>query len=350
MRIGIVNDVVVSTTVLKKIVCDEGPHELAWIAYNGVEAVRKCKADTPDLILMDLIMPEMDGAEATRHIMEQCPCAILIVTASVSHNSSMVFQAMGAGALDVISTPSLAQEDRAVHIAALHDKINTIGRIIARDKNAGAQSTNQSSRAQRGILPPLVAIGCSTGGPAALTTILSKLPADFPAAIVIIQHVDVEFADGFASWLDEQTPLSVRIAKPGDRPTVGSILVAGTSDHLHMESGGQLQYTANPVDYVYRPSVDVFFKSAAQHWMTGMVGVLLTGMGRDGAEGLLALKKNNVYTIAQDEASCAVYGMPKAAVAINAACTILHINDMAAAIREAVNRILNKHNTKEKVL
>jgi two-component system response regulator WspF len=180
----------------------------------------------------------------------------------------------------------------------------------------------------------LVAIGASAGGPAALATLLAGPPGDFPAAIVIVQHVDERFADGMAQWLSRDCPLPVRVAKEGDRPEPGTVLLAATNDHLKFKSAGRIGYTPDPVAAAYRPSVDVFFESAGALWRGELVGVLLTGMGRDGAKGLKLLRDKGCYTIAQDEDSSAVYGMPKAAANLGAAVDILPLVRIAPRLIE----------------
>jgi chemotaxis response regulator CheB len=178
----------------------------------------------------------------------------------------------------------------------------------------------------------LVAIGSSAGGPAALASLLAGLPKDFLAAIVVVQHIDAHLAAGMADWLDAQCALTVRVAAEGDRPTAGSVLIAGTSDHLVLRSAYRLGYVAEPREMVYRPSVDAFFHSVVRQWHDEAVGVLLTGMGRDGALGLKALREHGFHTIAQDEATSAVYGMPKAAATLGAAVDILPIDRIASRL------------------
>ncbi len=334
MRIAIVNDDLISTRILEHIVTLEDKHKVIWTAIDGLEAVHKCKDDTPDIILMDLIMPVMNGVEATREIMENSPCPILIVTVSKEDNYAMVFDAMGAGAMDVINTPTLNEKDKIEAINALHHKIDIIGRLSADKKPTHHKKTEAVPKFGNHKHVPLIAIGSSTGGPAALAQILSELPADINAAIVIIQHVDKAFSTGMAKWLNEQTSLNVRIAKNGDQPEPGSVLIAGTADHLILNKSGTLLYTEDPVDYAYRPSADVFFKTAAEYWPTTIIGILLTGMGRDGAEGLLSIKTKGMHTIAQNEETCAVYGMPKAAVEENAASEILPLDEISGKLLE----------------
>jgi two-component system response regulator WspF len=179
---------------------------------------------------------------------------------------------------------------------------------------------------------PLVAIGASAGGPAALATLLRSLPADFAAAVVVVQHVDRQFAAGMAEWLHGASGFAVRLAESGDRPVPGTVLLAGTADHLALTASRHLGYTPEPREYAYRPSVDVFFESVCRHWRGEAIGVLLTGMGRDGALGLKALRSRGCHTIAQDEATSAVYGMPKAAVKLNAAVEVLPIERIGARL------------------
>jgi len=175
----------------------------------------------------------------------------------------------------------------------------------------------------------LVGVGSSAGGPAALVSLLSGLPKAFPAAIVVIQHIDAHMAAGMAEWLDGQCDLPVRVAAEGDRLTAGCVLIAGTDDHLVFTSPGRLGYVPEPRSLVYRPSVDVFFDSIVRQWRGDAVGVLLTGMGRDGALGLKSLRERGFHTIAQDQATSAVYGMPKAAAELGAAVDILPIDRIA---------------------
>lgn len=334
MRIAIVNDDLASARILDHIVTLDSNHEVVWIAHNGKQAISMCIENTPDIILMDLKMPEMNGIEATRQIMKECPCSILIVTASVKSNSSMVFEAMGAGAMDVIRTPTLDKEKGSEAIEAIHKKITTIGRLrFTADYRPNARKKSASLKDNNKHLP-LIAIGSSTGGPAALAEILSKLPGNLNAGIVIIQHVDAEFSSGLATWLDEQTSLKVRIAKNGDQPAPGLALIAGTADHLIFNKKGTLVYTEDPIDYVYRPSADVFFKSAAEYWPDTIIGIILTGMGRDGAKGLLAIRNKDMYTLAQDKETSAVYGMPKTAVEMNAAVDVLSLDKISDKIIE----------------
>ena len=335
MKIAIVNSMVIAVEALRRVLLTVPEHQVAWIARDGAEAVAKCAKDTPDLILMELTMPVMDGVEATRQIMQQSPCAIVIVTPNVGQNAAKVFAAMGYGALDAVNTPVLGSHGKPEAALALLGKVATISKLIGKSphSNLKPQATCEIP------LPFLVAIGSSTGGPKALATILSRLPANFGAAIVIVQHVDAQFAVGMIDWLNDLTPLTVKKASVGDRPEKGIVLVACTNDHLYLQSNHTLNYTKDPIDYPYRPSIDVFFKSVAQYWASKGIAVLLTGMGRDGAEGLNLLRSRRWHTIAQDKESCIVYGMPKAAVELNAAVEVLNPEAIATKL---IQRVVNR--------
>ncbi len=327
MKIGIVNDSLMAAEVLRRIILSADGLELLWIAIDGTEAVKYCQNDLPDLVLMDIIMPIMNGVEATRLIIQNTPCAILIVTASVTSNSSMIFDAMGAGALDVVATPILGNNKTDTANNELLHKIKVISHLL------GCPVTpHRSPSPPLESQPFLVVIGASTGGPKALASVLSTFPAQYQAAIIIIQHMDKKFTPGLASWLDQQINLPVKLINEGDRPTSGIVLIPNTNVHLHMTCHKRLTYSVEPEDNFYHPSVDVFMQTVAQHWRGKIIAALLTGMGRDGAQGLLAIKKRGDHTIAQNEKSSTVYGMPKAARDLDAANEILPLTKIGSRI------------------
>ncbi len=326
MNIGIVNDMPLAVEAMRRTIARRPEHRVLWVATDGAQAVDFCAAQPPDVVLMDLIMPRFDGVEATRRIMASAnPCAILVVTSSVGANAWRVYEAMGAGALDAVDTPTLGGGADADGGHALLTKIDQIGRVLETPLVPKLRATAPV----RGGAVPLVAIGASAGGPAALAAVLGQLPAEFGAGIAVVQHVDQAFAAGMAEWLDGQTALTVRVAVEGDRPRAGEVLLAATNDHMHVLPGGAFGYTREPASTPYRPSVDVFFHSAVEHWQGTAIGVLLTGMGRDGAIGLKAMRAKGYHTIAQDQATSAVYGMPKAAAALDAARAILPLDRIA---------------------
>ncbi len=341
MRVAIVNDQRLATEALRRVVLSNPDHKIAWTAVDGEEAVQSCARDRPDVVLMDLVMPVMNGAEATKRIMRQTPCPVLVVTATVSGNYSLVCEALGYGAYDAVCTPSLGDRPPAEAGAKLLAKLSSVDKIrhqldttrtLHHDEQAIANNASRS-----GPLP-LVAIGASTGGPQAIEQILAKWPADFPAAVVVVQHIAAEFAESLVQWLTEKSPLKIRTAEQGDSPQAGTVLVAATNNHLVLGKDRKLAYVPEPLECPFRPSVDVFFHSLADHWPQPSTAVVLTGIGRDGAQGLLELRDRGWHTIAQDEESSIVYGMPLAAAEAGAAKEILPIDKIAAHITSHLRR------------
>jgi two-component system response regulator WspF len=268
----------------------------------------------------------------TRRLVSRRTCAVVLL-AEPRSELSIAYDAMGAGALDVVTAPSFDDSGEVVGADALRVKLRTAGRLLGH--SSGDVSSVQLGAAEP---PPLVAIGASTGGPQAILTVLSALPKPFTGAVVIVQHVDGEFSGGLATWLSETSGMRVELARNGSVPTAGRALLAGGDEHLIMAAGGSLRYTAIPRDLPYRPSVDVLFGSLVKYWTVPGVAVLLTGMGRDGAQGLKKLHQGGWLTLAQDEATSVVYGMPKAAALLGAASRVLPIGGIAGEIVSFVTR------------
>jgi two-component system response regulator WspF len=340
MRIGIANDMGLAREALRRVVLSSPANEVAWMAKDGAEAVALARSDVPDLILMDLVMPGTDGVEATRRIMGETPCAILVVTATVTGHLNRVYQAMGYGALDAIDTPVLGPRGEITGAAVLLHKIELIGKLLGKPAVKPAErssplpdssSITWTSLIEKTVLP-LVLLGASTGGPQALAAVLSGLPATLTSSVVIVQHVDAAFAPGLGQWLSEQAGRRVSLATEGRQLAAGEVLLSGTDDHLVIGEDRRLHYVVEPREIPYRPSVDVFFNSAARNWPRPGVAVLLTGMLRDGAEGMLNLRRLGWRTIAQDESSSVVWGMPRAAVEIGAAEEVASLPRIAEAI------------------
>ena len=328
MKIGIVNDMRAACEALRRVVDSLPDHEVAWTAADGVEAVALAKRDRPDLILMDLLMPHMDGAQATRQIMAAAPCAILVVTATVSGNISLVYDAMGYGALDAVDTPMLGPAGEVSGAGALVEKIGVIAKLVG----PTGESRKRPQPRPGGAPPRLLVVGASTGGPKAIADLLLPLPQDWNVATVVVQHVDVAFAQGLAKWLGDRTGRPVRVAEHGQHPQAGDVLLAGTNDHLVLSKARTLEYREEPREVFFRPSVDVFFTSVAEHWPQIGAAILLTGMGKDGAKGLATLRGRGWHTIAQDEATSVVWSMPKAAIDLGAASVVLPVERMPQSI------------------
>ncbi len=335
MRIAIVNDMPLAVAILRRVVESVDGYRVAWIALDGDAAVLRAAADRPDVILMDLIMPVMDGAEATRRIMAKSPCPILIVTSSVRTNHSKVYEALSAGGLDAVRTPSLGSNNTLVDAEPLLARLAKVAesrRPIDVRASTGLSSLLPAFGISASAGQPMLAIGASTGGPDAVVKILSALGAAPPGPIVVVQHIGAAFAIGFAEWLGARIGLRTQAIRTGDRPEPGRVYVAASDDHLVVTGRRSLAYTPDPKSYPYRPSVDVFFQSARLNWPDGGMGVLLTGMGSDGASGLLGLRQAGWHTIAQDRESSVVYGMPKAAADLGAAVEVVGLQAIPAAI------------------
>ncbi len=336
MRIGIVNGVSREVDAIRYELAFKPQHRVIWQAHDGEGAVALCAQNLPDLVLLDLFIPGMGGVEATRRIMAATPCAVLIMAPDVGTHASQIFEAMGHGAFDAIETPRLGTNDLRVNVSSFLIKLDAINSRL-RDRNGGPLR-NASSQVMLAMASrTLVVIGASAGGPVAVSTVLRGLPKDFSAAVVVVQHMDQRFSPGMVEWLSEHTPLPVRMSQEGDSLAAGVVLLASANDHLILKGSSRLGYTSQPADCLFRPSIDVFFQSVSKLWAGKAIGVLLTGMGRDGAIGLKALRDKGHYTIAQDRASSAVYGMPKAAIESGAAVDIVALDNIAEKLVNALS-------------
>lgn len=333
MKIALVEPNPQLVRAVERVLVDSG-HRLVWHTASGQEALKRCSADAPELLLLGLLVNDIKPAELTRRLLEKRLCAVVLLSGPSGEVSS-AYDAMGAGAIDVVKTPTLDAQGQVVGAEALRGKLRIASRLLG---HASSDQLPAVTASLAPAAPTLVAIGASTGGPQALLTVLLALTKPFTGAILIVQHVDSEFSAGLASWLGESSGIRVELARAGSVPTPGLALLAGTEEHLIMVAGGSLRYTPLPRELPYRPSVDVLFTSLAQHWKSPGVATLLTGMGRDGAQGLKKLRQAGWLTIAQDEASSVVYGMPKAAAQIGAAARVLPLGDVAPEISSFVLR------------
>jgi chemotaxis response regulator CheB len=332
MKVAIVNDSKLAAEILRRIVTSLPDFTLAWVAFSGEEALDLYAKARPDIVLMDLIMPGIGGAETTRRMMSTAPCVILVVTATTAGNRDQVFEAMGHGALDAVNTPVMAQGNGIDGAEPLIQKLRTVARLAVKHPVLKVENIpGRTSCTVDTSAVPIVAIGASTGGPQALAEILSQLPSNFPAAVLVVQHVDEQFAPGLATWLQRVASLPVALARQGEPFAPGAVWIASGKEHLTYDSGIAC-YTSAPRRAVHIPSIDVLFASLALPHLVPRIGVLLTGMGRDGADGLLAMRNSGAFTIAQDEDSSVVYGMPRAAAELNAAHDILPLHAIAPHI------------------
>lgn len=335
MKVAIAHKDPAAVDALRRLAVSMKRTVVTWIAYDGAEAVRSCKEEPPDLLLLGLELPSLDGIAATKQIMADSPCAVIVVAPAARGLSSKVYDAMGAGAVDVVELPSTEGGE-------LGGTTKILEKLMMVRKLVGSEALKEASRSVRQTpaekLPTLIALGASTGGPQALAAVLAAFPSDLDVAIVVVQHFDRLYAQGFVDWLAPQCKMPVRLVSEGAGPKTGMILIGATNDHLVMDSSWALAYTPHPREKPYRPSVDVFFESAARHWPKPSVAAVLTGMGRDGAQGLLALRRAGWFTVAQDEQSSVVYGMPKACVEVGAAMRVLPLHEIGAALLSRVRK------------
>jgi chemotaxis response regulator CheB len=332
MKVAIVNDSKMAVEVLRRIVTSLPDFTLAWVAFSGEESLELYAKARPDIVLMDLIMPGIDGAETTRRMMSTAPCVILVVTATTAGNRDQVFEAMGHGALDAVNTPVMTHDNGIDGAEPLIQKLRTVARLAVMPQVRKAENAPGHARSAIDTSAvPIVAIGASTGGPQALAKILSQLPSTFPAAVLVVQHVDEQFTPGLAAWLQHHASLPVALARHDEPFAPGAVWIANGKEHLTYDSG-IAHYTPVPRRAVHIPSIDVLFASLALPHSSPRIGVLLTGMGRDGADGLLAMRNSGAFTIAQDEDTSVVYGMPRAAAELSAAMDVLPLQAIAPRI------------------
>lgn len=334
MRILLADDSILVRTVLREALHSSGDMQVVGEAANGVEAVELTKRLKPDIIIMDVLMPLMDGLQATENIMAENPTPILILSSTVDEKDlKLAFTAIKKGALDVMEKPAISgAASQADFFEKLREKIRLLARIKVIHHIYRADRLKKI-QPEKGSLRSILAIGASTGGPKAVTSIVKTLPQDFSGAIFIVQHISSGFAKGFAHWLDIESSIPVRLAEPGDPPISGTALVAPTDCQMILENG-TIKIIDAPAVNCCRPSIDVFFESLAPSKGKDTVALLLTGMGRDGAQGLLKLRESGAYTIAQDEQSCVVFGMPKVAISLNAASEVLPLDTIPEAVKK----------------
>jgi len=343
IKVLIVDDSLVSRTYLAYILGQQPGITVVGHATDGESALRQAELLRPDVITMDLLMPGMDGIQATAHIMERVPTPIVIVTTTFSKGDvEKTFQAMAVGAVAIIEKPramGTPDGDRMVRETVATVKAMATVPVVRRKKRTPAPPVT----AQPVLVPAIsaidiVGIGASTGGPPALQTILSQLPAGFPVPILIVQHIAAGFVEGMVEWLQHTCPLKVLLARSGDIPRAGSVYIAPDGNHLEYSRNGTLMLSAGPADFGLRPSVARLFASLAVNCGPKAVGVLLTGMGRDGAEDLKKMRDSGCVTFAQDAESSVVHGMPGEAIRLGAAQYVMPPLEIAAALRRLAIR------------
>lgn len=342
-----VEDSLTERVFLKSILESDPEIEVVGMIANGLEAVEAAKELKPDLITMDIQLPGMNGIEATRQIMQQAPTRIVVFARGDLGGDDQAFQALEAGALDVLTKPmgmgpgQLVQlRERLLNTIKLMAVVKVVRRHAPRERRRPdpAEVSPPSIRSGAGgNAASLVAIGASTGGPAALHRLLTSLPSDFAAPVVVVQHISSGFTNNLVDWLRKDSPLPIDIAQAHQNLTPGHVYFAPEDVHLVVVARDQLGLRPGPPVSAVRPSVTVLFRSVARIYGADAAAVLLTGIGDDGAEGLKAIQDRGGTTIAQDEKTSVVYGMPKAAVALGAATNVLPLEDIAPALVHLTN-------------
>jgi two-component system chemotaxis response regulator CheB len=344
IRVLVVDDSLTVRKYIVEVLSAAANVEVVAEASDGKEAIELCQRLRPDVLTMDMMLPIMTGVAATEYIMAYCPTPILIVSASTNRGELFrTYDALAAGAVDVLDKPIGGETDagwevKLIAAVRMVARIRVITHLRGRAPRSG-QSLPPLSTDGDGPQRRVVALGASTGGPSALRTVLTSLPDGFSLPILLVLHISEPFGQAMADWLDGQLALEVRYAR--DREPLplgrGCVLMAPPGQQLELV-GDRLRLTDAPERHSCRPSVDVLFESVAESMGRHAIAALLTGMGRDGAEGLLAIKQLGGLTYAQDEATSVVFGMPGEAAKLGAATHVLGLPHIGPAIGRAAQR------------
>jgi two-component system, chemotaxis family, protein-glutamate methylesterase/glutaminase len=343
IRVLVVEDSLTVRRRICEVLAADAEIELVGEAVDGKQAIELCREHRPDIVTMDMILPVMSGLAATEYIMAHCPTPILVVSSSFNRGELFkTYDALAAGAVDVLEKPT-GMEPEGVWERNLLAQVKLVSKIRVithpRLRLAGFVKSSSPATAPAVTAPTaerrmeVLAIGASTGGPAAVVEVLSGLPAAFSKPVLLVLHIGEPFGIAFAEWLDGQTARRVAYARDGDAVAAlgGRVAMAPPGQHLIVRDG-RLRLTGEAERHSCRPSVDVLFESVARQYGRAAAAVLLTGMGRDGAAGLLAIRRAGGLTIAQDEASSVVYGMPREAVLLGAAERVLPLHDIGSTV------------------
>jgi len=341
IRVLVVDDSALMRKLIPQLLERDSSIHVVGTAMDGAFALKKIEELKPDAITLDLEMPRMDGIETLRRIMRQQQLPIVVVSAHTREGASTTFKALHMGAFDFVAKPENVLAEGMLEIAAeLITKIKAAVDSPFRRRPLPTTSTvtppkKAKRKAALGPASKLVAIGISTGGPNSLEFMLGQLPAEFPAAILVVQHMPAGFTNTFARRLNESCALEVKEAQSGDLISAGRVLICPGDRHMRlrrMPLGDVVVLSDDEKVNGHRPSVDVLFRSAAQEFGADAVGLLMTGMGEDGAEGLGAMKDSGALTIAQNEASSIVFGMPRAAIERGYAARIVALEDLSSTL------------------
>jgi two-component system chemotaxis response regulator CheB len=344
LRVLVAEDSPVARLLMVHILSEDAEIEVVAEAADGHEAVRLAARIRPDVIVMDVTMPAMNGLEATRTIMTEMPTPIVLVTATYDPDDRMSFDALQAGALVLLAKPpgpqasTFGQEAVAFRMTVkLMAEVKLVRRSATRRPKPAVAALPALPASPPGRQAEVVAIAASTGGPAALATILGTLPATTPVPILVVQHITAGFHQGLVDWLDSVTELDVRLATDGEPLRAGQALVAPADSHLGVDGRGRVSLSSDPPIGGHRPSATHLFRSVANGYGSGAVGTILTGMGDDGVAGLRTLKEAGGLVLAQDESTSVVYGMPREAAVLGVVDQVLPVSQMARALTSTWN-------------
>ncbi len=335
IRVLIVDDSAVVREILNRELARDPEIEVVGTAPDPYVARDKIVSLKPDVVTLDIEMPRMDGLTFLRKLMHYYPLPVIVVSSLTEHGSELAMEALDAGAVDIMCKPGTAYSVGDLSVELI-DKIKAASRVRVR---ARAQVQSKASAPRLSITRTthkVIAIGASTGGTEALQTVLMAMPANAPG-IVIVQHMPEHFTRAFAERLNGLCEIEVKESQDGDSVVPGRAIIARGNHHMLLRRSGARYYVEvkqGPLVCRHRPSVEVLFKSVARYAGRNAVGVIMTGMGGDGAQGLLEMRKEGAQTIAQDEASCIVFGMPKEAINLGAACHVIPLNQIARKILE----------------
>ena len=339
IRVLLVDDSPLSVEIIRRMLSAAPEIQVVGTASNGLEALELIPRVRPDVICTDLHMPKMDGLEFTRMVMTRNPLPILVLSVSVrAEQEQNIFQMLEAGALDILAKPRGGLESDFGIIA--HDLITKIRilsgvKVIGRRRAAGSDIAKPLPPSFPGLAaspPRFIGIGASTGGPQALELVLGQLPADYPLPLVCVQHIAEGFMQGLVAWLASSCRIQVRTAVEGAHALAGTAYFPPNDRHLEIDDAGAFRCSSALPFAGHRPSVDIAFSSLARHYGAAAVGVLLTGMGQDGAQGMLDIARAGGLTVAQDEESSVVFGMPRRAIELGAARRVLPLDQIGPAL------------------
>jgi two-component system chemotaxis response regulator CheB len=344
IKVLLVDDSPIAITLLKKVLAAAPDIQVVGTAQNGKEALSLIPRLDPTVVCTDLHMPTMNGLEFTSEIMARYPRPVLVISVSVKEGSLNVFKVIEAGALDAVLKPRMVSESEYNAMASeLVSKIRILSGVRvfrkAKREEFKVDSLDIPQPFPKIKLPVrIIVIGASTGGPQAFQTILPQLPADFSIPIICVQHISEGFLDGLVQWLSGMCAMKVAIAREGIVPMPGTIYFPQEGRHLKFDGGGKFVLSSEPSYHGHRPSITETMRSATEYYGSGVLSILLTGMGSDGAEGMQAVARAGGITIAQDEKSSIVFGMPKQAIELEAAQLVVPLNEIAPTLIRLQNK------------